>query len=282
MPRPEVPAQLLPTSISASALASLVACPYQFYARRVLGLEQPEDVREALEKRDYGELLHGILARFHRRFPDLGGHNDVELQANLLELTERAFAAPVRRNFFEHAWLARWRKRIPAYIAWQREREAQGWHFALAEHPCERALDLADGSRLTLHGRLDRVDHAEVGAGGAERAAVLDYKTQTRQALNKRVADPDDVQLAFYALLLGGDAVQASYVALDEDAVSTVPLDDPAHQARRQAVRLKEIYDELRAGGALPANGSGRACAWCEMAGLCRKPYHDDHEPALP
>ena len=188
MPRPVVPAQLLPTSISASTLASLVACPYQFYARRVLGLEQPEDVREALEKRDYGELLHGILARFHRRFPDLGEYDDGELRANLLELTERAFAAPVRRNFFEHAWLARWRNRIPAYLAWQREREAQGWHFALAEPQCEQALDLTDGSQLTLHGRLDRVDRVDRGAAAAEQLAVLDYKTQTRQALNKRVA----------------------------------------------------------------------------------------------
>lgn len=214
MPRPVVPAQLLPTSVSASAFASLVACPYQFYARRVLGLEQPEDVREALEKRDYGDLLHGILARFHRRFPALGEHDDVVLQAALLELTEQAFAAPVRRNFFEHAWLARWRNRIPAYVAWQREREAQGWRFALAEHQCEQALELADGSQLTLYGRLDRVDHADHvdrGATAAERLAVLDYKTQTRQSLKKRVDDPDgDVQLAFYALLLGDDAAQAA------------------------------------------------------------------------
>ena len=89
------------------------------------------------------------------------------------------------------------------------------------------------------------------------------------------------MQLAFYALLLGGDATQAAYIALDEETVAAVALDDPPHQAQRQAARLAAVFDEMRADGALPANGSGRACAWCEMAGLCRKPYHDD-EPALP
>jgi len=280
MPRPVVPAQLLPTSISASALASLVACPYQFYARRVLGLEQPEDVREALEKRDYGELLHGILARFHRRFPTLAEHGDGELQASLLELTERAFAAPLRRNFFEHAWRARWRNRVPAYIAWQRARESAGWRFAVAEQQCEQVLDLGDGAPLTLHGRLDRVDRA---AAGAEQAAVLDYKTQTRQALRERVADPDrDVQLAFYTLLLGDGVAQAGYVALDEEPVDAVYLDDPPRQARQQAARLAAVFAAMRAGSALPANGSGRACDWCEMAGLCRKPYHDESEDVAP
>ena len=151
-------------------------------------------------------------------------------------------------------------------MAWQKAREAEGWTFAAAEESAWRDFALADGARVTLHGRLDRIDRRRDGT-----EAVLDYKSRPLGALRKQAADVDDVQLAVYTLLRGTAVREAAYVALDDGAVGAAPLDDPVAMAEVQAERLVTAFDALHAGAPLPAHGV--ACTHCEMRGLCRKDY---------
>jgi len=124
---------------------------------------------------------------------------------------------------------------------------------------------------LRLRGRIDRIDENERNDGSH---AVLDYKTQKRKHLQDKIADADrDVQLAFYTLLQGGTVSEAVYVALDDIKVSAVSLPEPQTAALAQGERLVRVWNTLRDGGALPANGTDEVCAWCEMGGLCRKAY---------
>lgn len=274
MPRPAAP-QRVPLRLSASAYASLMACPYQFFARRMLGLAEAEEVREALEKRDYGEFVHRILQRFHAAHPQLSGQPDGTLAAALEAISRAVFAPEIEENFLEHAWLARWLECVPGYIAWQKAREAAGWRYAGGELVRERSMPLAAGE-LVLHGRLDRLDRRNDGS-----EAVLDYKTQDAQGLKRRLTDPgEDVQLACYALLQGGRVGEAGYVALDGEKPIELSLPEVQEMARAQGARLAAIIDALRAGAALPAHGADAACAWCEMRGLCRKDYHSP--PPIP
>lgn len=267
VPAPVLPAASVPGRISASGLASLIACPYQYFARQVLGLGQTDEVSEALEKSDYGQMVHAILQAFHARFPHLAGHPDEVLLAALEEESERHFGPALARNFLEHAWSSRWLARLPAYLAWQRARESEGWHFAAAEQVRERDYVLADGAGLRLHGRLDRIDTRDDGA-----LAVLDYKSRAAGPLRKQVQDSDDVQLAVYTLLQGEAVGEAAYVALDDVDVAAVPVADPAALAEAQEARLLEVFNAMRAGAPLPAHGA--ACDYCEMRGLCRKDFH--------
>lgn len=267
---PVAPADLLPLTLSASAWASLIACPYQFFARYALGLNEAEQVREALEKRDYGELLHRVLWRFHRRYPSLAGIDDDVLSASLLEIAQAEFGAALRYSFFEHAWLKRLERRIADYIAWQREREAHGWRYAEGEARRERMLEFGAGASLRLHGRLDRIDRA---AGGA---AVIDYKAQRATDLKTRIGDSDgDIQLAAYTFLLGDEVREAAYLALDGDEVRSVRIEEPQQLAQAQTQRLARVYARMSAGAGLPAHGALEICARCEMVGLCRRPYRN-------
>ena len=269
MPRPAAP-QRVPLRLSASAYASLMACPYQFVVRRMLGLAQAEEVREALEKRDYGESVHRILQRFHAAHPQLSGRADEVLTAELEAISREVFAPEIEANFLEHAWLARWLDCVPGYIAWQKAREAAGWRHAGGELTREIALPLAGGGSLALHGRLDRIDRR---ADGAE--AVLDYKTQDAQGLKRRLADAgEDVQLACYALLQGERVTEAAYLALDGEKPAELALPDVQGMAREQGERLAAAVAALRAGASLPAHGTQAVCEWCEARGLCRKDYH--------
>ncbi len=265
-PAPSLRPEQVPVRISASGLASLMACPYQYFARYVLGLGAEDEVSEALEKSDYGQMVHTILQRFHQRYPRLGDRPQAELLAALEEESQALFGPAIGRNFLEQAWAVRWLARLPAYLDWQRAREKEGWYFARAEVWITQEYRLPDGGVLSLEGRLDRVDQGPEG-----RLAVLDYKSQTLARLRDKVADPDDVQLAVYTLLRGAQVAQAAYVALDEPRVQAVVQDQPEDGARQQEARLINTFAALRQGAPLPAHGV--ACDWCEMRGLCRKDY---------
>lgn len=267
-PAPAAPA-LVPDSITVSAYGSLVACPYQFFARHMLKLNELDEVREDVEKRDYGEVVHEVLKRFHEQHPTVAGGDRETLTRELESISERVFEGLIRANYAANAWLITWKALIPAYLDWQARREDEGWRFAEAE--VSRAADIDyPGGAVRLRGRLDRLDQRV----GIEAFAVLDYKTAAARKLQQRVEAPDeDVQLTGYALLQEGVA-EAAFVSLDKPAPKTVALPEaPQALAAAERDRLASLFQRLRAGAPLTAHGDDGTCAWCEMQPLCRKAY---------
>src|SRR5690606_10474842 len=136
----------------------------------------------------------------------------------LLAFSEAVFADAIADNYMSNAWLARWRARIPRYVAWQREREARGWRFHAGEVEREVALTTPGGRSIVLKGRIDRVDRREDGA-----VAVIDYKTRHHQRLKEELRFPgEDVQLPMYVLLWGEPVAEALYLPLDSDELEPV------------------------------------------------------------
>lgn len=268
-PSPSLPVPLVPQTISASSYNSLLACPYQFYARHGLHLNELDEVQEGLEKRDYGEYLHAILCRFHQAHPTIAGGDDTALQAELAAISDEVFAAATEASYLSHAWALRWKALIPDYLGWQREREAQGWRVEESEVQRTRDVLLPDGRTLTLKGRLDRVD------GNGNSFAVLDYKAQGAKKLENKLKEPgEDVQLPVYALLHGSAVTEAAFVSLEREGVKSVPLEqDAAELGAAVEARLAELFDALHHGAGLPAQGLPEVCDWCEMRGLCRKDH---------
>ncbi|MBL8377473.1 MAG: PD-(D/E)XK nuclease family protein [Burkholderiales bacterium] len=266
--------QLLPAMLSVSALQSLVDCPYRFFARHLLALDQPESVREELEKRDYGQWVHETLNRFHARHALLSGKDRASLEAELRAIADDVFAEAIAFNHLSLGWKLRFAARIPAYLAWQLDREADGWRYRDGELRCERELPLADGGRIAVKGRLDRVDVKASAADGSEEVAVLDYKTRGRSALRAALKVPgEDVQLPLYAWLYG-QADKAMYIGLDDDVVNPVPEDGrPAADAATEAARFAAALGAVAGGARLAAHGATHVCETCEMRGLCRRDY---------
>lgn len=269
-PAPAAGEALVPQKVSASGYASLMACPYQFYARHMLHLNELDEVSETLEKRDYGLLVHDILNRFHKRHPLLKGKARAELEADLGAVSEEVFAAALVANYLSRGWLVQWQLLIPHYLDWQAERELQGWRWQAGEDFRERPVALADGRQVMLRGRIDRVD---VNSDGS--VAVLDYKTQGERALKGRIRDAgEDVQLSCYLLLIDKPQAQAAYLGFDREGVhEVIPQEDPAVLAAETLARLRGMFDALYQRAALPAQGAEKVCAWCEMKGLCRRQY---------
>jgi ATP-dependent helicase/nuclease subunit B len=272
---PAAPPELIPRRVSVSAYASLVACPYRFFARHVLGLGEMDEVAEEMDKSGYGELTHRALERFHARYPCVSALAGDEALRALRECVNEVFAPAIADDFLATGWRLRWEKRLPAYLDWQRAREEEGWRVSKTETRVARSVPLAGGGSVELHGRIDRIDRREPD----QAAALYDYKTQTATVIRKRLAD--DVQLPAYALMHGA-AAQAAYVALDGEEVENVAAaeDEAAlsEAAARQEKRLATVFDALRAGALLPAHGAESACQWCETSGLCRAAFAQAEE----
>lgn len=266
--RPMPSLDALPDRLSASAWQRLIECPYRYFARDALGLGEPEEAIEAMEKRHYGALAHRILARFHADHPCLAETSRDSLLAHLEMISDTVFAEASIGDYLTRAWHHRWRAHLPLYLDWALRREAEGFRWRSAETRLERPLDLGAAGQVNLYGRLDRLDE------GPEGRVVIDYKVQSLQTLRNKLKRPgEDVQLAFYCLL--ADAGRAEYVSLDDTRVDGIPLADQALVAA-EAERLRATLTALAKGAPMPAHGAAPICARCEMEGLCRRGHWPD------
>ena len=273
-PAATVPSALAPRRLSVSAYEVLIACPYRFHAQNLLGLRTTDEVTEALEKADFGEMIHGILAAFHdevSRVTDLGEALAIE---RLQALSRERFAQSMERNFLDRAWLARWMAGIPAYVDWQLGREAAGWSVRESEADRVLSVETPSGRTIQLRGRLDRIDGQADGAGGWL-LSVVDYKAQSTEVLRKRAEDPaEHVQLPSYVLLAGGAAVETLFLSIHGDSVTVLKSPgDPQSAARSNLERLGRLADRIHDGIPMPANGIEAACSHCDMRGLCRRDH---------
>lgn len=280
-PAPSAP-RLLPLRVSASHAQSLVTCAYQFYARRMLGLAELEDVIELPEKREFGEVLHEVLRRFHQEWGavDFSVVDPERLRNSLADHGRAVFGPQVERSPGLLAFQRRFERLIDGYIEWTRAHAAEGWRWAASEEPLAHPMQFAEGHEVELVGRVDRIDRHADG-----RLAVLDYKARAVDPLRRALRDAgEDVQLPFYGLLLthraeNTNGVSASYVSFDrptQDRSGVRPIAPPQKfepLVRQVGERLRIDLGRIASGAPLPAIGIESACEFCEMRGLCRRDH---------
>ena len=267
MPTP-VASGALPTGLSASRLEALRACPYRFFSRAVLNLDEVEELDAALAKRDYGTWLHAVLHRFHSQRDAVS--DDVASDAAALQVAADGVTDTLDMSASELLpFRASFETFAPSYLRWLHEREGAGWRWQSGETEQERALPGVSG--LLLRGRLDRLDE-----GPAAATQLIDYKTTRTETLKRRVAEPlEDTQLAFYAALLGAPrTLGAAYLSLDDAQAPAEVVHRNVHRSAQ--VLLDGVSDEwrrLQQGAPLPALGEGAVCETCEARGLCRRDH---------
>ena len=269
-PRTRLPAAVLPEELSVSAHGTLVDCPYRFFAASGLRLRARDEVRLALEKAEYGSLVHRALEVFHQGadgYPDpLPQPLDATQQENAAQQLERVsrqvFERELEDNFEHRAWLRRWLALVPHYIDWLMKHQAD-WLFHAGEQ--DGARQLAGGQ--TLKGRIDRIDTGDAGT------LIIDYKTGSVPG-QAEVDAGEAVQLPSYALLQAAPPAAVHYVQLDNRRVRTGSrLEGTALAELTDGVleRLETVLDEITDGTPLPAWGDADTCRHCEMDGLCRR-----------
>ena len=274
-PAVSVPAKLVPQILSASSHQRMIDCPYQFYAADILRLSPVQEQREELEKVDYGLRVHRILQTFHSRITVMPDPRNKlftpaaleALQRLLIDITSEIFAKDIKDSILARGWLYRWQKLIPEYIHWHQQR-SRDWVVSGTEIERSRRVGI-NKPDTELKGRIDRLDSGKNGQ------AVIDYKTGSVPKLDSIIAG-EQIQLLFYALLLGENVQEAMILALANDTVSDkLRLEGDRLQQLAQEVeqRLITLQQAILTGMALPAWGDSLTCKVCVMEGLCRKGF---------
>lgn len=288
-PSASIDATLFPEFLSASGYQQLINCPYQFFAARCLKLEPPEMIREMLEKADYGERVHLCLHAFHHDVAGLPGpftprlleKNRAAALQCLDEISVAVFARDLEDNFLHRGWLKRWQEMIPEYINWQLIRQ-NDWQVKSTELTVSAPRA---NSKVTLRGRLDRMDAGVDEETGAKIAGIIDYKTGGIPHEDDVLAG-ESIQLPFYALLAedtgSGTVTQVEYLTLDDrkttsksgasvKTVGTLETETLETVKEEIAERLDLLVNQIQSGSAMPAWGDEGTCAYCQMSGLCRR-----------
>lgn len=198
----------LPGELRVTQVGRALGCRFRFVLEDLLGLRELPEIESGLDPRERGIKLHQVLARF----VGLAGHDlpPAEEAETLLREAAREVLGPAAADLH---WQAEWRRwfgdaetpgLLPAWLALERQRLAQGWRWLGTEVAFQGLT--RPGWPFTLRGRLDRLDfHPEHGE-----LIVWDYKTGAipsgAQVFDKR----EEFQLPAYLW-----AVREGYAPID-------------------------------------------------------------------
>jgi len=146
--------------LSASAYEDLRRCPYRFFALRQLGLQEAAEIDAELDKRDFGNWLHKVLASFHAALK-AAPQTDTAARARLLDAIAQQVTQEQGLDDGEFLPFAvTWPQVRDGYLAWLAKHEALGAVFESAESEHEMPLGSVKGRRLCGHTSKVEFDYA--------------------------------------------------------------------------------------------------------------------------
>lgn len=164
--------------ISVTALKDYLACPYRFYLKRVLGMEE-KSFKAGLDDMDFGSIVHAVLQDMGMD-KDLWAHKDPEALGNILaDLAEQKvgarFGSPPS-PYISISLIAA-QERLRAAACAQVALVEQGWEIVDVETGQGKKGEERDRWKLTrngftVSGIIDRIDQHADG-----RIRIIDYKT---------------------------------------------------------------------------------------------------------
>lgn len=262
---PAVQPKLSPTSIQ-----RYLNCPFQFYAEKILGLEQPPEISWKLDPRSLGTWLHAALEKM------------IQLQPlpNLLQVEEilEKTAQDLKLQILEPRslnWLkSRWARRLELRLQEEQRRQQQGVKIWAVEHEFQCEIQ-----GFQVRGKIDRID-----LWPDESFEILDYKIryQTRYEVRNWLAE-NEIQLALYwkilesQSLLPGPISRASYIFLDEVAEAQLTRETNAGKDfpeifTQVEAKLGLALQKLSQSDYRPQPREDEICNECNWRSLCREP----------
>jgi ATP-dependent helicase/nuclease subunit B len=297
--------------LSPTALETYSRCPFQFFARHVLGLERLERPEEIMgpSAAEFGELGHLILKSVYQALIDggyfAGKKASVDIGSIVETIAQHSFAEYESKNpvGYPLAWeilqesLAQLLRQVVARDLEELSVSGYvptGFEIEAKEQLGEAWPDPLKGQ--TIRGRMDRVDRHPT----RNRLRIIDYKFKFGASAGPQDKDlyraalrGERLQPPFYFLLgkrlAAPNRIQANLPHVEADFYYIAPhwTDGPLLSARFGPEGLAgKVGEEIRNTVAYLAQGiqSGRFfiepgdyCRHCDVAEICRK----NHPPSL-
>jgi RecB family exonuclease len=273
-------------ALSASALATLLACPHRFLLERLLSwYDAPQAPGPAalIDAREYGSLLHRALEVFYQQHGGAFGRRE-ETLAHWDRVAE-AVAGTCFDDLLESYPLfgegvtEQQRQRLARDVASYLQRDWQigpSRHVAVErEFGYDAPVSLAAGGReLFVRGYIDRIDCVDETT-----TMIQDVKSGKPRPRTGKEAGPDpsiDVQLGVYALVALAQAeawklpgrVGASYEYIGRGEGSRAFVDDVDLLLGATQGWL-DTAAELLVAQQFPRTPDADDCAYCRFAAVC-------------
>jgi RecB family exonuclease len=280
-----------PRELSVSAIETYLACPFKFFAQRVLKLEEERDDEEVMDPKAQGLFVHDVFECFFHRWQDAGRRtitpaNLDEARVLFAEVVEerivanglpepeaaiertRLLGSPVAAGLGEVVFRMEAERPMPVVERLLEQRLKGEFAFAGPNGP----------RRVHLNGVADRIDLLEDGT-----FRLVDYKLSS--APNKSRA----LQLPIYGLcaeqrlqqhrgrswMLG----EAAYIAF-RGAQRVTPLftkrSDREQVMAAAQERLVDAVDAIERGEFPPTPTDVFICGFCSYGAVCRRDYVGD------
>jgi RecB family exonuclease len=177
-----------PVAMSASALAGLLECPAKWFLEREAGGES-----RTSQAQGFGNIAHALADRIGSgELADVTSADDLMVEVDRVwgELTFRTPWSGPREREELRAALAR-------FLGWHRHE--RGREVVATEEDFRTEVELPDGQRVVLQGRVDRL---EVDADG--RLVVIDLKTGKYPPTDASLGENPQLGLYQHAVRHGG------------------------------------------------------------------------------
>ena len=282
--------------VSPTSLEELAKCPFRYFLQRGLGLDPVEDAEPDpdvwLDPMTRGTILHDLFATIMRELrsrhekPDPARHGARVRELGLAALAaHRALVPPPSDGVYEREERELLND-LALFLRFEAEdcalRQPLGFEVGFGgategETLGQRdpvTIDLGDGLRFTLRGRIDRVDKLADGTYEA-----VDYKTGRAflpGGLDATFAGGRQLQHALYALaatelLRQTDAqahVAGSYYFPTGRGRRERQVRPTSTQAQAADV-LRDLFDLLAAGAFVHTPDEDEDCRYCEFGRAC-------------
>lgn len=174
-PAPCPPVAWRPRRLSVSNIEYLMRDPYIIFAKYILHLYPLGDLDKDLDPRDYGNIVHEIIAEFNNRYPHEWPADATE---QLLQMGEAAFA----KAQISPQVLAFWQPKFAQTVRWlDKTEKAYRPEIATVHNEITGQISLdAPAGEFTVTAKADRVDETKDG-----RINILDYKTGQARSIKE-------------------------------------------------------------------------------------------------
>lgn len=280
---------------SVNQLETYLGCPFDFYVKRVLHLEESDAPDSTVGPLIRGSILHDILQAFHEQFAglhlrEIGLQKADEAMESLLEAAFKGqdwneCAAPRGAILAEKIHMAhRLRRYVRAEHGQEEEQHWKPTHFEVAfgrsagEDPVAPStrvpFEMArPGCPVRFTGRIDRIDRSEAGV------RLIDYKSGGVPGTGD-ITSGQSIQLSVYAeaaeqlLMPGTPCTEARYLAVGKtDRREALGVDQTKYNWPKRVENMYAAIDEAVAGirsGSFPPQRGGKQCYGCGHARACR------------
>ena len=243
-------------TVSISRLEKFAGCPYQHYVD--YGLKPVQRENWAFEADDVGDFYHAALQGFahaaleHPDWPDLPEEEiDRMMDEVLLPLTSQWQDGPLADTPAQRLQGEKYVRTVKR-AAWLFTRQAKSSRFTTVGEEIEFGtegglppvvLELRDGRRIALRGKIDRIDRWDGGKDDYLR--VIDYKSGKKEIDPTRLYYGLQLQLMLYLQAatqgMKSNAAGAFYFMVRDPLVDAEDAKEAAEKAIAKTLQLKGV-----------------------------------------